>query len=374
MTGLLSAFLDNAPTYLVFFNLAGGERSALMDSLQATLAAISMGAVYFGALTYIGNAPNFMIKAIAEDRGVEMPSFFGYFGYTSLVLLPLFAIITWSSLPAIARASADHQDVDAKRAVRAEHDRLLDVAGARRSGDHVHRARHAAVLAADQCERLFHAGDDAVGAQHGDVRVGQQRRRRRRLRAREHDQRAGLGDRAERTGDAEPVVARVGRASIARPAPPSRGPRTRASRRPRRLLHRESRAADERIEIARDGRGNLARDPRAFDGALHVGRALQESGDEVRGHRRSRSLRVRGDVGLRGGARVGARRPLPERASYAREDHVALRNGRRARKRRHEARHVGRYERGPVRRRSCAGGRNAASRATPSRSPHGDAA
>ena len=95
MTGLLSAFLDNAPTYLVFFNLAGGDPAALMYSLQVTLAMISAGAVYFGALTYVGNAPNFMIKAIAESRGVKMPSFFGYLGYTSLVLLPLFAIITW---------------------------------------------------------------------------------------------------------------------------------------------------------------------------------------------------------------------------------------------------------------------------------------
>ena len=93
-TGLLSAFLDNAPTYLVFFNLAGGDAAALMGPLRLTLAAISMGAVYFGALTYIGNAPNFMIKAIAEDRGVAMPSFFGYFGWTALVMLPLLATIT----------------------------------------------------------------------------------------------------------------------------------------------------------------------------------------------------------------------------------------------------------------------------------------
>ena len=95
MTGLLSAFLDNAPTYLVFFNLAGGDPGALMYSLQVTLAMISAGAVYFGALTYVGNAPNFMVKAIAEGRGVAMPSFFTYFGYAAAVLLPLFAIISW---------------------------------------------------------------------------------------------------------------------------------------------------------------------------------------------------------------------------------------------------------------------------------------
>ncbi len=93
-TGVLSAFLDNAPTYLVFFNLAGGDPVALMGPLKVTLAAISMGAVYFGALTYIGNAPNFMIKAIAEDRGVEMPSFFAYFGYASVAMLPLLAVIS----------------------------------------------------------------------------------------------------------------------------------------------------------------------------------------------------------------------------------------------------------------------------------------
>jgi Na+/H+ antiporter NhaD/arsenite permease-like protein len=92
MTGVLSAFLDNAPTYLVFFNLAGGDAQRLMSVGRDTLAAISMGAVYFGALTYIGNAPNFMIKAIAEDRGLEMPSFFGYFAYASAVMLPLLVV------------------------------------------------------------------------------------------------------------------------------------------------------------------------------------------------------------------------------------------------------------------------------------------
>jgi Na+/H+ antiporter NhaD/arsenite permease-like protein len=94
-TGILSAFLDNAPTYLVFFNLAGGDAQALMRRLAPTLMAISMGAVYFGALTYIGNAPNFMIKAIAEDRGVAMPSFFGYFAYASILLLPLLAVVAF---------------------------------------------------------------------------------------------------------------------------------------------------------------------------------------------------------------------------------------------------------------------------------------
>jgi Na+/H+ antiporter NhaD/arsenite permease-like protein len=96
--GLLSAFLDNAPTYLVFFNLAGGDAGELMTAHAGTLMAISMGAVYFGALTYIGNAPNFMIKAVAEDRGVPMPSFFGFVAKSGGVMLPLLALIGWAYL------------------------------------------------------------------------------------------------------------------------------------------------------------------------------------------------------------------------------------------------------------------------------------
>ncbi|MBS0321432.1 MAG: sodium:proton antiporter [Proteobacteria bacterium] len=93
ITGTLSALLDNAPTYLVFFNLAGGDARTLMGPLGETLAAMSMGAVYFGALTYVGNAPNFMIRAVAEDRGVPMPSFFGYIGWALLILGPPLALI-----------------------------------------------------------------------------------------------------------------------------------------------------------------------------------------------------------------------------------------------------------------------------------------
>jgi Na+/H+ antiporter NhaD/arsenite permease-like protein len=95
LTGVLSGFLDNAPTYLVFFGLAGGEAARLMGDLAPTLAAISMGAVYMGALTYIGNAPNFMVYAIASEQGVEMPSFFGYMLWSFAVLLPVFALLTW---------------------------------------------------------------------------------------------------------------------------------------------------------------------------------------------------------------------------------------------------------------------------------------
>jgi len=94
VAGLLSAFLDNAPTYLVFFNLAGGDAATLMGPLKPTLTMISAGAVYFGALTYVGNAPNFMIKAIAEERGVSMPSFFAYLAYASIILTPLFVVIS----------------------------------------------------------------------------------------------------------------------------------------------------------------------------------------------------------------------------------------------------------------------------------------
>ena len=94
-TGVLSSFLDNAPTYLVFFNTAGGDPVTLMTTLAPTLAAISAGAVFMGANTYIGNAPNLMVKAIAEDRGVRMPSFFGYMLWSCGILLPLFVIMTF---------------------------------------------------------------------------------------------------------------------------------------------------------------------------------------------------------------------------------------------------------------------------------------
>ncbi|MBI3702715.1 MAG: sodium:proton antiporter [Rhizobiales bacterium] len=94
LTGGLSAFLDNAPTYLVFFELAGGDAKQLMGPLAGTLAAISMGAVYMGALTYLGNAPNLMVYAIASEQGVRMPSFFGYLLWAACVLVPLFLILT----------------------------------------------------------------------------------------------------------------------------------------------------------------------------------------------------------------------------------------------------------------------------------------
>ena len=94
-TGVLSSFLDNAPTYLVFFNTAGGDPAHLMTDMALTLTAISAGAVFMGANTYIGNAPNLMVKAIAEDRGVKMPGFFGYMIWSVCILVPLLVLITF---------------------------------------------------------------------------------------------------------------------------------------------------------------------------------------------------------------------------------------------------------------------------------------
>jgi len=99
LTGILSSFLDNAPTYLVFFNLAGGDAATLMGPLAGTLAAISCGAVFMGANTYIGNAPNFMVKAVVEDAGIRMPSFFGYMAWSCAILVPLFVLITVMFFP-----------------------------------------------------------------------------------------------------------------------------------------------------------------------------------------------------------------------------------------------------------------------------------
>lgn len=95
ITGMLSAFLDNAPTYLVFFNAAGGNAEILMNEMTQTLVAVSSGSVFFGALTYIGNAPNFMVKAIAEQSGVKMPSFGAYILWSFGILLPVYLIVTY---------------------------------------------------------------------------------------------------------------------------------------------------------------------------------------------------------------------------------------------------------------------------------------
>lgn len=93
LTGILSAFLDNAPTYLAFFNLAGGDPVHLMTDGAQTLMAISMGSVFMGAVSYIGNAPNFMTVAICQERGVKMPTFFGYMLWSVSILFPTFFIM-----------------------------------------------------------------------------------------------------------------------------------------------------------------------------------------------------------------------------------------------------------------------------------------
>ena len=95
--------LDNAPTYLVFFKTAqslttdaGGAPVAGVNPV--ILAAVSLGSVFMGAMTYIGNGPNFMVRSIAESAGVKMPSFFGYMVYSFLILLPILALMVWRFL------------------------------------------------------------------------------------------------------------------------------------------------------------------------------------------------------------------------------------------------------------------------------------
>jgi len=94
--GLLSSFLDNAPTYLTFVAIAQslGLPAEVAGMTHQVLAAISAGAVFMGANTYIGNGPNFMVRSIAEERGIKMPSFLGYMGYSGAVLIPVFVVIT----------------------------------------------------------------------------------------------------------------------------------------------------------------------------------------------------------------------------------------------------------------------------------------
>lgn len=98
-TGSLSSFLDNTPTYLTFFSLAEGlgQTGPIpgVSMPENILRAISLGAVFMGANTYIGNAPNFMVKSIAQTAGIKMPSFFGFFGYAMMILMPIFVLVTW---------------------------------------------------------------------------------------------------------------------------------------------------------------------------------------------------------------------------------------------------------------------------------------
>jgi Na+/H+ antiporter NhaD/arsenite permease-like protein len=101
-TGSLSAFLDNTPTYVVFFALAqglglspGGVEVASTGVDAVILTGISLGAVFMGAMTYIGNAPNFMVKSISDERGVKMPSFFGFMLWSCVILIPVFIAVTF---------------------------------------------------------------------------------------------------------------------------------------------------------------------------------------------------------------------------------------------------------------------------------------
>jgi Na+/H+ antiporter NhaD/arsenite permease-like protein len=99
-TGVFSSFLDNAPTYVTFFETARAQASLTLGGTTVAgvpdswLRAISLGAVFMGANTYIGNGPNFMVKAITEEAGIKMPSFFGYMVYSGLILMPLFVGMT----------------------------------------------------------------------------------------------------------------------------------------------------------------------------------------------------------------------------------------------------------------------------------------
>lgn len=95
VTGLLSSFLDNAPTYAIFYETALSLQPGARFPADPLLIAISTGAVFMGANTYIGNGPNFMVKSIAEGAGIKMPSFFGYMAYSLPILLPVFAALTW---------------------------------------------------------------------------------------------------------------------------------------------------------------------------------------------------------------------------------------------------------------------------------------
>jgi Na+/H+ antiporter NhaD/arsenite permease-like protein len=89
MCSLASSFLDNAPSYLLFFNMAGGNAQELMTTSAEILKAISVSSVVMGSMTYIGNAPNMMVKSIAQRTGIKMPSFIGYIGWTIAIILPV---------------------------------------------------------------------------------------------------------------------------------------------------------------------------------------------------------------------------------------------------------------------------------------------
>jgi Na+/H+ antiporter NhaD/arsenite permease-like protein len=92
--GILSGLLDNAPTYLAFFNLAGGDAGHLMRESPQVLTALSAGCVFMGAMTYVGNAPNMMVRSMAIGRGIAMPGFLAFLAWSGGILLPVFALTT----------------------------------------------------------------------------------------------------------------------------------------------------------------------------------------------------------------------------------------------------------------------------------------
>ena len=95
LTGVLSGFLDNAPTFLAFFAAAGGQAPDLMTTHATTLTAISAGAAFFGGLSYIGNAPNLIVQSVARQHGVAMPSFFVFIAWAMVFLMPILAVSAW---------------------------------------------------------------------------------------------------------------------------------------------------------------------------------------------------------------------------------------------------------------------------------------
>ncbi|MDR0580564.1 MAG: sodium:proton antiporter, partial [Holosporaceae bacterium] len=94
-SGILSAILDNAPTFLIFFHITSGDPHILMTVKSNILTALSISTVFMGALTYIGNAPNLIVKSISIHHGVKVPSFFGYMGWSILILGPIFVVISY---------------------------------------------------------------------------------------------------------------------------------------------------------------------------------------------------------------------------------------------------------------------------------------
>jgi Na+/H+ antiporter NhaD/arsenite permease-like protein len=94
-SGIASAILDAAPTYLIFFEAAGGHAAALSAPPAHLLTAIAAGSVFFGPITYLGNAPNLMIREIASRRAVKMPGFFAFSGIMMVILVPIYLLMSF---------------------------------------------------------------------------------------------------------------------------------------------------------------------------------------------------------------------------------------------------------------------------------------